>query len=61
MTSSGFRDIVANYGLILLVATLLIGGYLVFRSRPTDLASEQALYDLLNGGQPTIVELYSNL
>ena len=58
--SSSLREILGNYWLLLVVATLLVAGFLAFRSRPTDLAGEAALDGLLRDGRPTIVELYSN-
>jgi hypothetical protein len=58
--SASLREILGNYWLFLVLATVLVAGFLAFRSRPTELAGEAALDSLLQDGQPAIVELYSN-
>jgi hypothetical protein len=58
--SSSLREILGNYWLFLVLATVLAAGFLAFRSRPTELSGEAALDSLLQDGQPAIVELYSN-
>lgn len=57
---AGLKDFVSNYWLFLVLAAVLVAGFMVFRSRPTDLAGEEALNILLYDGQPAVIELYSN-
>jgi hypothetical protein len=57
---SGLREMLAGSWPLLLLAALLVSGFVLFRSHPTELGSEDALNDLLSGGHPIILELYSN-
>ena len=46
--------------LFLTVLVVLIGGFLVLRTRGTKLASVDEFETLISGGQPVVVQFYSN-
>jgi len=46
--------------LLLIVVSLIAGGYLFLRTSPSDIASMEALEASLSRGQPTLIEFYSN-
>jgi hypothetical protein len=49
----------ANW-LLLIVLGLIVGAFIFLRHRPSNVASLDELDGLLNAGQPTVVEFYSN-
>lgn len=51
---------VRQNALVLLVLAILIGLFFVLRTRGTAVASVDELQALLAGGQPVVVEFYSN-
>jgi hypothetical protein len=51
---------VRQNALLLIVLTLIAGGYFLLRTAPNDIASMEALEDSLSRGQPTLIEFYSN-
>jgi hypothetical protein len=44
----------------MLVLTLLVGGYFLLRTQPSDVASLEELEAILRDGQPTVIEFYAN-
>lgn len=44
----------------MLVLTLLVGGYFLLRTQPSDVASPEELEAILRDGQPTVIEFYAN-
>ena len=53
-------QLVRNNWLILLVVGSLIGAFLALRTRPSDIGSVAEADAILENGQPTVVEFYSN-
>jgi hypothetical protein len=51
---------VRQNALLLIVLTLIAGGYFLLRTAPNDITSMEALEDNLSRGQPTLIEFYSN-
>ena len=49
----------ANW-LLLIVLGLIVFAFIFLRHRPSNVASLDELDGLLSGGQPTVVEFYSN-
>jgi len=47
-------------GLVILILLLMIGAYAYFRTPGSDLESVEAFDEQASGGQPTVLELYSN-
>lgn len=54
-------QIVRQNVLLLIVLALIGGGYFFLRTRPSDIASMEALEASLHRGQPTLIEFYSNI
>jgi len=52
---------VRQNALLLIVLALIAGGYFFLRTRPSDIASMEALEASLRRGQPTLIEFYSNV
>jgi len=48
-----------NLVLILVIATIAVA-YLLLRTRPSDVSSQEELEALMAGGRPVLVELYAN-
>jgi hypothetical protein len=46
--------------LLLIVLALIVSGYFLLRTSPSDIASMEALEARLRRGQPTLIEFYSN-
>jgi len=46
--------------LFLTVLVVLVGGFLLLRTRGTKLSSADEFETLISGGQPVVVEFYSN-
>ena len=46
--------------LTILVITVMVGGYLLLRTQGDDLASTTVFDTQVTGGDPTLVEFYSN-
>jgi len=44
-----------------IVLALIAGGYFFLRTRPSNIASMEALEASLRRGQPTLIEFYSNV
>ena len=44
----------------MLVLTLLVGGYFLLRTQPSDVVSLEELEAILRDGQPTVIEFYAN-
>lgn len=46
--------------LFIAVLLVLVGGFIILRTKETKLASIDEFDDLISTGQPVVVELYSN-
>ena len=53
-------QLVRQNALLLVVLALIAGGYFLLRTSPSDIVSMEALEASLHGGQPTLIEFYSN-
>jgi hypothetical protein len=59
-TGSGLLLWIKSNWLFLLFVVGLIGVFMFFRTKPSDIEDSAELKALLTDGQPTIVEFYSN-
>lgn len=57
----GILRVARDNWLALSIIAVVIVAYLLLRTRPSDLTSLQELDNVISGGQPTLVEFYSNV
>lgn len=57
----GILRVARDNWLALSIIAAVIIAYLLLRTQPSDLTSLQQLDDVISGGQPILVEFYSNV
>ena len=57
---SGILQMIRSNIVAIVIILVLVTGYFLLRTSPSDVASMEELQALMKNGQPVLVELYSN-